>query len=104
MTKSLTIVSQEERAEVLAEVQRLKAEASRMVTKSSLLTLWFYVFLQSGDFGRDFDFVLFFICIMKVAILAMEAEEENLSEEKKLSLGQEVRFLYNLQNCSFQGV
>jgi len=50
---------QEERAEVLAEVQRLKAEASRMV-----------------------------------AILAMEAEEENLSEEKKLSLGQEV---YSLQ-------
>ena len=34
----------------------------------------------------------------------MEAEEENFSEEKKLSLGQEVRFLYNLQNCSFQGV
>ena len=27
----------------------------------------------------------------QVAILAMEAEEENLSEEKKLSLGQEVR-------------
>ena len=26
----------------------------------------------------------------QVAILAMEAEEENLSEEKKLSLGQEV--------------
>jgi len=50
---------QEERAEVLAEVQRLKAEASRMV-----------------------------------AILAMEAEEENLSEEKRLSLGQEV---YSLQ-------
>merc|ERR1719336_795512 len=50
---------QEERAEGLAEVQRLKAEASRMV-----------------------------------AILAMEAEEENLSEEKKLSLGQEV---YSLQ-------
>ena len=41
---------------------------------------------------------------MKVAILAMEAEEENLSEEKKLSLGQEVRFLYNFQNYSFQGV
>ena len=41
---------------------------------------------------------------MKVAILAMEAEEENLSEEKKLSLGQEVRFLYNLQNYSFQEV
>ena len=34
----------------------------------------------------------------------MEAEEENLSEEKKLSLGQEVRFLYKLQNYSFQGV
>ena len=34
----------------------------------------------------------------------MEAEEENLSEEKKLSLGQEVRFLYNLQSYSFQGV
>ena len=34
----------------------------------------------------------------------MEAEEENLSEEKKLSLGQEVRSLYNLQNCRFQGV
>merc|ERR1719220_1153692 len=50
---------QEERAEVLAEVQRLKAEASRMV-----------------------------------AILAMETEEENLSEERKLSLGQEV---YSLQ-------
>jgi len=50
---------QEERAEVLAEVQRLKAEAARMV-----------------------------------AILAMETEEENLSEEKKLSLGQEV---YSLQ-------
>merc|ERR1719295_1780480 len=50
---------QEERSEVLAEVQRLKSEASRMV-----------------------------------AILAMEAEEENLSEEKKLSLGQEV---YSLQ-------
>merc|ERR1719187_303726 len=50
---------QEERAEVLAEVQRLKAEASRMV-----------------------------------AILAMEAEEENLTEEKRLSLGQEV---YSLQ-------
>jgi len=50
---------QEERAEVLAEVQRLKAEASRMV-----------------------------------AILALEAEEENISEEKKLSLGQEV---YSLQ-------
>merc|ERR1719158_1467222 len=50
---------QEERAEVLAEVQRLKAEASRMV-----------------------------------AILAMEAEEENYSQEKKLSLGQEV---YSLQ-------
>ena len=63
------------------------------------------MFLQSGDFGRDFDFDFFyFICIMKVAILAMEAEEENLSEEKKLSLGQEVRFLYNLQNYSFQGV
>ena len=41
---------------------------------------------------------------MKVAILAMEAEEENLSEEKKLSLGQEVRFLYNLQSYSFKGV
>ena len=39
---------------------------------------------------------------MKVAILAMEAEEENLSEEKKLSLGQEVKFLYNLQSYSFQ--
>ena len=102
--KSLTIVSQEERAEVLAEVQRLKAEASRMVTKPSLLTFVVLCVLQSGDFGRDFDFVLFFICIMKVAILAMEAEEENFSEEKKLSLGQEVRFLYNLQNCSFQGV
>merc|ERR1719220_466452 len=50
---------QEERAEGLAEVQRLKAEAARMV-----------------------------------AILAMETEEENLSEEKKLSLGQEV---YSLQ-------
>jgi len=50
---------QEERSEVLAEVQRLKAEAGRMV-----------------------------------AILAMEAEEENLSEERKLSLGQEV---YSLQ-------
>merc|ERR1719209_1975233 len=50
---------QEARAEVLAEVQRLKAEASRMV-----------------------------------AILAMEAEEENLSDEKRLSLGQEV---YSLQ-------
>merc|ERR1712012_265075 len=50
---------QEDRAEVLAEVQRLKAEASRMV-----------------------------------AILAMEAEEENLTEEKRLSLGQEV---YSLQ-------
>merc|ERR1719464_735965 len=50
---------QEERAEVLSEVQRLKAEASRMV-----------------------------------AILAMEAEEENLSDEKRLSLGQEV---YSLQ-------
>merc|ERR1719500_1441900 len=50
---------QEERAEVLAEGQRLKAEAARMV-----------------------------------AILAMETEEENLSEEKKLSLGQEV---YSLQ-------
>ena len=48
--------------------------------------------------------ILIFFCIMKVAILAMEAEEENLSEEKKLSLGQEVRFLYNLQNYSFQGV
>ena len=32
------------------------------------------------------------ICLShQVAILAMEAEEENLSEEKKLSLGQEVR-------------
>merc|ERR1719220_2378807 len=50
---------QEERAEGLAEVQRLKAEAARMV-----------------------------------AILAMETEEENLSEERKLSLGQEV---YSLQ-------
>lgn len=50
---------QEERQEVLQEVQRLKAEAGKMV-----------------------------------AILAMEAEEENLSEEKKLSLGQEV---YSLQ-------
>jgi len=50
---------QEDRAEVLAEVQRLKAEASRMV-----------------------------------AILAMEAEEENLTEERRLSLGQEV---YSLQ-------
>ena len=89
---------------MLAEVQRLKAEASRMVTKPSLLTFVVLCVLQSGDFGRDFDFVLFFICIMKVAILAMEAEEENFSEEKKLSLGQEVRFLYNLQNCSFQGV
>ena len=48
--------------------------------------------------------IFFFTFIMKVAILAMEAEEENFSEEKKLSLGQEVRFLYNLQNCSFQGV
>jgi colicin import membrane protein len=46
---------QEERGEVLQEVQRLKAEAGRMV-----------------------------------AILAMEAEEENISEERKLSLGQEV--------------
>jgi len=50
---------QEERTSVLAEVQRLKAEAGRMV-----------------------------------AILAMEAEEENYSQEKKLSLGQEV---YSLQ-------
>ena len=48
--------------------------------------------------------IVIFFCIMKVAILAMEAEEENLSEEKKLSLGQEVRFLYNLQSYSFQGV
>ena len=46
---------QQERREVLAEVQRLKEEAGRMV-----------------------------------AILAMEAEEENLSQEKKISLGQEV--------------
>ena len=105
VAKSLTIVSQEERAEVLAEVQRLKAEASRMVTKPSLLTFVVLCVLQSGDFGRDFDFDFFFFTfIMKVAILAMEAEEENFSEEKKLSLGQEVRFLYNLQNCSFQGV
>merc|ERR1719458_1389532 len=53
---------QEERAEVLSEVQRLKAEASRMV-----------------------------------AILAMEAEEENLSDEKRLSLGQEVYSLQQLE-------
>ena len=34
---------------------------------------------------------------MQVAILAMEAEEENLSEEKRLSLGQEVNcFLFKL--------
>ena len=63
VAKSLTIVSQEERAEVLAEVQRLKAEASRMVTKSSLLTLWFYVFLQSGHFGRDFNFDFFILFV-----------------------------------------
>jgi len=50
---------QEERTSVLAEVQRLKAEAGRMV-----------------------------------AILAREAEQENYSQEKKLSLGQEV---YSLQ-------
>jgi len=36
-----------------------------------------------------------------VAILAMEAEEENLTEEKRLSLGQEVskylsRFLFKI--------
>ena len=30
------------------------------------------------------------ITLTQVAILAMEAEEENLSEEKRLSLGQEV--------------
>ena len=87
---------------MLAEVQRLKAEASRMVTNHLFYLLCFFV-LQSGNFGRDFDFDFFdFICIMKVAILAMEAEEENLSEEKKLSLGQEVKFLYNLQSYSFQ--
>ena len=30
----------------------------------------------------------------QVAILALEAEEENISEEKKLSLGQEVSCLH----------
>ena len=50
---------QEEKADVLKEVQRLKAEATRMVK-----------------------------------ILAMEYEEENLSEDKKISLSQEV---YSLQ-------
>ena len=52
-------VWQDERAEVLREVQRLKAEASKMVN-----------------------------------ILAMEYEEENLSEDQKRSLSQEV---YSLQ-------
>ena len=50
---------QEEKAEILTEVQRLKAEASKMVS-----------------------------------ILALEYEEENLSEEKKRSLSAEV---YSLQ-------
>ena len=50
---------QEEKAEVVLEVQRLKAEASKMVN-----------------------------------LLAMEYEEENLSEEKKRSLSAEV---YSLQ-------
>ena len=50
---------QDERADVLKEVQRLKAEATRMVK-----------------------------------ILAMEYEEDNLSEDKKISLSQEV---YSLQ-------
>ena len=50
---------QDEKADILKEVQRLKAEATRMVK-----------------------------------ILAMEYEEENLSEDKKRSLSQEV---YSLQ-------
>ena len=50
---------QEERADVLREVQRLKSEATRMVK-----------------------------------ILAMECEEENFNEDKKISLSQEV---YSLQ-------
>ena len=33
------------------------------------------------------------ITLAQVAILAMEAEEENLTEEKRLSLGQEVILL-----------
>ena len=65
LEESLTMVEkreqvwQEEKAEILSEVQRLKAEASKMVS-----------------------------------LLALEYEEENLSEEKKRSLSAEV---YSLQ-------
>ena len=65
LEESLTMVEkreqvwQEEKAEILSEVQRLKAEASKMVS-----------------------------------ILALEYEEENMSEEKKRSLSAEV---YSLQ-------
>ena len=65
LEESLTMVEkreqvwQEEKAEILSEVQRLKAEASKMVQ-----------------------------------VLALEYEEENMSEEKKRSLSAEV---YSLQ-------
>ena len=73
---------------MLAEVQRLKAEASRMVTTHFLfnpLTVQLRRVYSTSSFLSKFNLS------DQVAILAMEAEEENLSEEKKLSLGQEVR-------------
>ena len=61
-------------------MQRLKAEAARMVTKPfQIFCLQCFCFFKKLDLSDQ------------VAILAMETEEENLSEEKKLSLGQEVK-------------
>ena len=49
---TLTFEQQEERAEVLAEVQRLKAEASRMVIRCNLIFdikdyMWEWCYLQT---------------------------------------------------------